>query len=212
MRFRKRSAVSSRSPWPRPPIVWFRNFGAIATSCATTVCRAYEGLLERNAQDVHGIGPTDDEREPPIATEDALRNEPHVHADVVLTNPPFGKKSSITVVNEEGDSDRQALTYNRPDFWTTTANKQLNFVQHVKSLLKIHGRAAVVVPNNPLSRHVPGTRRERGIGHGRRSTGLRLVRRGRGLSLLLAHRRAPRMEPEFEQLVACNERQIGVKA
>jgi hypothetical protein len=40
--------------------------------------------------------------------------------------------------------------HQRPDFWTTTSNKQLNFVQHVKSLLKIHGRAAVVVPDNVL--------------------------------------------------------------
>jgi type I restriction enzyme M protein len=69
---------------------------------------------------------------------------------VVLTNPPFGKKSSITVVNAEGDEDRQTLTYNRPDFWTTTSNKQLNFVQHVRSLLTINGRAAVVVPDNVL--------------------------------------------------------------
>jgi type I restriction enzyme M protein len=53
-------------------------------------------------------------------------------------------------VNEEGETDRETLTYNRPDFWTTTSNKQLNFVQHVKSLLKIHGRAAVVVPDNVL--------------------------------------------------------------
>ena len=99
---------------------------------------------------LHGIGPDDDEREPPIATDDALRNEPSIHADVVLTNPPFGKKSSITVVTEEGETDKQSLTYNRPDFWTTTSNKQLNFVQHVKSLLKIHGRAGVVVPDNVL--------------------------------------------------------------
>jgi len=99
---------------------------------------------------LHGIGPDDDSKTPPIATDDALRNEPKAHADVVLTNPPFGKKSSITVVNEEGETDKQTLTYNRPDFWTTTSNKQLNFVQHVKSLLKIHGRAAVVVPDNVL--------------------------------------------------------------
>lgn len=100
---------------------------------------------------LHGIGPsgTDDE-EPPIRTDDALRNMPDVHADVVVTNPPFGKKSSITIVNDEGEADRHSLTYNRPDFWTTTSNKQLNFVQHVKSLLKIHGRAAVVVPDNVL--------------------------------------------------------------
>ena len=38
----------------------------------------------------------------------------------------------------------------RDDFWTTTSNKQLNFVQHVKTLLKINGRAAVVVPDNVL--------------------------------------------------------------
>jgi type I restriction enzyme M protein len=60
------------------------------------------------------------------------------------------EKSSITVVNEEGETDRQTLTYNRPDFWTTTSNEQLNFVQHVKSLLTVHGRAAVVVPDNVL--------------------------------------------------------------
>jgi type I restriction enzyme M protein len=99
---------------------------------------------------LHGIGPDDDEREPPIKTDDALRNEPSDHYEVVLTNPPFGKKSSITVVNEEGETDRQSVIYSRPDFWTTTSNKQLNFLQHVKRLLKTNGRAAVVVPDNVL--------------------------------------------------------------
>jgi type I restriction enzyme M protein len=69
---------------------------------------------------------------------------------MVLTNPPFGKKSSITMTNEEGEEQREALVYSRTDFWATTSNKQLNFVQHVKSLLKPHGRAAVVVPDNVL--------------------------------------------------------------
>jgi type I restriction enzyme M protein len=99
---------------------------------------------------LHGIGPDDDNHKPPIRTDDALRDEPGEHFDVVVTNPPFGKKSSITIVNEDGDTDRETLTYNRPDFWTTTSNKQLNFVQHVKSLLNIHGRAVVVVPDNVL--------------------------------------------------------------
>ncbi|MDP3937254.1 MAG: class I SAM-dependent DNA methyltransferase, partial [Deltaproteobacteria bacterium] len=99
---------------------------------------------------LHGIGPDDDAHEPPIRTDDALRAEPGAHADVVMTNPPFGKKSSITIVNEEGQADRQAISYNRPDFWTTTSNKQLNFVQHVKSLVKVHGRVAIVVPDNVL--------------------------------------------------------------
>ena len=100
---------------------------------------------------LHGIGPDGgDRRAPPIATDDALRDTPDAPADVVVTNPPFGKKSSITVVNAEGGTGRQSLTYNRPDFWTATSNKQLNFVQHVKALLKVHGRAAVVVPDNVL--------------------------------------------------------------
>ena len=99
---------------------------------------------------LHGIGPTNGKGDPPIRTDDALREEPRDHFDVVLTNPPFGKKSSVTIVNEEGDEDRVALTYNRPDFWTTTSNKQLNFVQHVRSLLHQDGRAAVVVPDNVL--------------------------------------------------------------
>jgi type I restriction enzyme M protein len=69
---------------------------------------------------------------------------------------PFGKKSSITVVNEEGETDRESLVYNRPDFWVTTSNKQLNFVQHIKSLLRVNGRAAVVLPDK---RALQGRRR-----------------------------------------------------
>jgi type I restriction enzyme M protein len=69
---------------------------------------------------------------------------------VVLTNPPFGKKSSFVVVNDEGEADRDSLVVIRDDFWATTSNKQLNFVQHIKTLLKINGRAAVVVPDNVL--------------------------------------------------------------
>ncbi len=99
---------------------------------------------------LHGIGPDDGEYEPPIRTDDSLRNEPAEHYPVVVTNPPFGKKSSITIVNEAGETDKQAISYNRPDFWTTTTNKQLNFVQHIKSLLAQNGRAAVVVPDNVL--------------------------------------------------------------
>mgnify|MGYP005853646447 CR=1 FL=1 len=66
-----------------------------------------------------------------------------------LPRPPWWEWS-ITVVSDEGDTDRQAITYNRPDFWTTTSNKQLNFVQHVSALLKPGGRAAVVLPDNVL--------------------------------------------------------------
>jgi type I restriction enzyme M protein len=95
---------------------------------------------------LHGIGG----EQSPIQEKDSLAATPSVNYEVVLTNPPFGKKSSITVVNEEGEEAKEALTYVRDDFWATTSNKQLNFLQHVKSLLKINGRAAIVVPDNVL--------------------------------------------------------------
>jgi type I restriction enzyme M protein len=99
---------------------------------------------------LHGIGPQDDEVEPPIRTDDSLRSAPSSHYDLVLTNPPFGRKSSFLVVNEAGDEEKQALTVLREDFWATTSNKQLNFVQHVRSLLEVNGHAAIVVPDNVL--------------------------------------------------------------
>lgn len=95
---------------------------------------------------LHGIGGD----ESPIVVADSLASDPGDRFDYVMTNPPFGKKSSITVVNGEGKADREVLTYERQDFWATTSNKQLNFVQHVKTLLKINGRAAIVVPDNVL--------------------------------------------------------------
>jgi type I restriction enzyme M protein len=54
------------------------------------------------------------------------------------------------VINEEGEQSKESLVIRRDDFWASTSNKQLNFLQHVKSLLKIHGRAAIVVPDNVL--------------------------------------------------------------
>jgi len=95
---------------------------------------------------LHGIGGDDS----PIDVGDALVSEPSEHYDMVLTNPPFGKKSSVTVSNGDGGSNKESLVYERPDFWATTSNKQLNFLQHVRSLLKIHGTAAIVVPDNVL--------------------------------------------------------------
>ena len=81
---------------------------------------------------------------------DSLANDPGDRFSVVLTNPPFGRKSSIQIVNEEGELDKEAHTYERQDFWTSTKNKQLNFLQHVKTLLKRHGSCAIVVPDNVL--------------------------------------------------------------
>ncbi|MBL1215801.1 MAG: SAM-dependent DNA methyltransferase, partial [Ignavibacteriae bacterium] len=91
---------------------------------------------------LHSI--SDIDSEPLIQREDGLLSKPNVNYDYVLTNPPFGKKSSITITNEEGIQKRESLTYQRQDFWVTTSNKQLNFVQHIVSMLKPDGSAAVV--------------------------------------------------------------------
>ena len=97
---------------------------------------------------LHGIESPDSDS--PIHVDDALRADPGERFDMVLTNPPFGKKSSVQIVNAEGKAERQSLTVVRDDFWASTSNKQLNFVQHVKTLLKVGGTAAVVVPDNVL--------------------------------------------------------------
>ena len=95
---------------------------------------------------LHGIGGD----QSPVEVGDSLIADPGDRFDIVLSNPPFGKKSSITIANNEGEGQRESLTYERPDFWATTSNKQLNFVQHIKTILKINGRAASVVPDNVL--------------------------------------------------------------
>lgn len=98
---------------------------------------------------LHNIGDINDEQ-CFIASTDALIAPSPLSVDYVLANPPFGKKSSLTFTNEDGEQDREDLTYNRQDFWATTSNKQLNFVQHIRSMLKSRGQAAVVVPDNVL--------------------------------------------------------------
>lgn len=97
---------------------------------------------------LHNIGELDGE--PSVERSDALIAEPKIKVDYVLANPPFGKKSSMTITNEEGEEDRDALTYERQDFWETTSNKQLNFLQHIVNMLKVTGKAAVVLPDNVL--------------------------------------------------------------
>lgn len=97
---------------------------------------------------LHGIGQATGD--PVIDVHDALATKPARTASMVLANPPFGKKSSITVVGDDGRAEREDVAYNRQDFWVTTTNKQLNFVQHIATQLAVDGRAAVVVPDNVL--------------------------------------------------------------
>lgn len=97
---------------------------------------------------LHNIG--DLQGNIPITRNDALLSDPGERFDYVLSNPPFGRKSSMTFTNEEGEQEREDLVYSRQDFWATTSNKQLNFLQHIHTLMKVGGRAAVVLPDNVL--------------------------------------------------------------
>jgi type I restriction enzyme M protein len=103
---------------------------------------------------LHGIGGADgdiplSDTQLPVVTKDALAGK-HGEYEIVLANPPFGKKSSVTIVNEAGEQSKESLIINRDDFWASTSNKQLNFLQHIFTILKQHGRSAVVLPDNVL--------------------------------------------------------------
>ena len=86
----------------------------------------------------------------PIDVKDALTADPGDRWSVVLANPPFGTKSATKMIGEDGKTTTSNLEIVRDDFWVTTANKQLNFVQHIKTILNINGRAGVVLPDNVL--------------------------------------------------------------
>jgi len=109
---------------------------------ATTYKLCLMNLYLHNIGDIYG--------NVPVTRGDSLLADPGYRVDYVLTNPPFGKKSSLTFTNEEGEQEQEDLVYNRQDFWTTSSNKQLNFVQHINTILKATGKAAVVVPDNVL--------------------------------------------------------------
>jgi type I restriction enzyme M protein len=111
---------------------------------------------------LHGIGT--DLKRPLIRIADSLESQSD-HVDMVLTNPPFGKKSSFIVIGADGKKQVDRISYERPDFWATTSNKQLNFLQHVFSMLEEDGRAAVVVPDNVLFEGGAGERIRRSLLH-----------------------------------------------
>ncbi len=77
--------------------------------------------------------------EPTIFFGDSLGEGSHVgqRYNVVLSNPPFGTRGAGGAPS-------------RDDFLVKTANKQLNFVQHIITILKIGGIAAIVVPDSVL--------------------------------------------------------------
>ena len=95
---------------------------------------------------LHGIG----NGESPIHSGDALARDPGDRYQVVLTNPPFGKKSSYRVIGEDGAVETEQESYERGVFKFTTSNKQLNFMQHICTVMDSIGRAGVVLPDNVL--------------------------------------------------------------
>jgi len=97
---------------------------------------------------LHGM--TKPTGESPIEVKDALTADPGRRWSVVLANPPFGTKSAVKVITADGKTSAESLEIVRDDFWVTTSNKQLNFVQHIKTIMDINGRAAVVLPDNVL--------------------------------------------------------------
>jgi len=126
------------------------NLNAFKVALEHTRAQANEELVETLCAMnlfLHGVG-TDPEH-PVIEIADSLELKTEL-VDMVLTNPPFGKKSSFTIIGRDGKKQTDKISYERPDFWATTSNKQLNFVQHVYSMLKENGRGAVVVPDNVL--------------------------------------------------------------
>jgi type I restriction enzyme M protein len=98
---------------------------------------------------LHGVGDPAEGAKLPIACHDSLASCYADRADVVLTNPPFGVKGSFVSTGEDGQPIHERGVV-RKDFWVRTSNKQLNFLQHVYSMLKPGGRAAVVIPDNVL--------------------------------------------------------------
>ena len=95
---------------------------------------------------LHGVGNDSS----PVIQGDALAGDTGGRFDVVLTNPPFGKKSSYTVVGEDGQVTTERDSYEREDFKFTTSNKQFNFLQHIMTIMNTDGRAGVVLPDNVL--------------------------------------------------------------
>ncbi len=76
----------------------------------------------------------------PIVCQDSLLDTSDRMFDVILANPPFGTRPQGSV----------AVDSARPEFIKTSDN-QVNFLQHIMSIVKTGGRVAVVLPDNVLT-------------------------------------------------------------
>lgn len=152
---------------------------------------------------LHGIGTG---ATTPVHRVDALAADPGKRWDVILTNPPFGRKQSARVFTGDGEAETEREDYERPDFPVTTGNKQLNFLQHVMTVLAPNGTAAVVVPDNVLFEGGAGEKiRRRLVDEFECHTLLRLptgifYRQGVKANVLFFEARPRRSEPWTEEL------------
>ena len=103
-------------------------FGADNTSLVVT-------LASMNLY-LHDIGVN----KSPIAYQDSLIDTSERMFDVILANPPFGTRPQGSV----------EVAVNRPDFVKTSDN-QVNFLQHIMSIVKRNGRVGVVLPDSVLT-------------------------------------------------------------
>jgi len=88
---------------------------------------------------LHGIGDLDET--PDIHVTDSLKAVPE-QVNIVLANPPFGKSSSDIPTIDEEQAKKEGY-FLRNDFWITSSNKQLSFLQHIITMLDENGRAAL---------------------------------------------------------------------
>jgi type I restriction enzyme M protein len=87
----------------------------------------------------------------PIASgRDSLASDDGKRYSMILANPPFGTTAGESDIGSDGEITKYESSVNRDDFWVSTSNKQLNFVQHIKTIMNTHGKAAVVLPDNVL--------------------------------------------------------------
>lgn len=103
-------------------------FGADNTSLVVT-------LASMNLY-LHDIGVN----KSPITYQDSLIDTSDKMYDVVMTNPPFGTRPQGSV----------EVSVNRPEFIKTSDN-QVNFLQHIMSIVKTGGRVGVVLPDSVLT-------------------------------------------------------------
>lgn len=96
---------------------------------------------------LHGVG--DLKKTPDIQVSDSLKAKDVKKVKVVLANPPFGKSSSDIPTNDTKTAEKDGY-FLRQDFWVTTSNKQLAFLQHIVNMLDDDGRAAIILPDNVL--------------------------------------------------------------